>query len=52
MQTLPIIDINMAQDSKKKKREVPREFDEKIRKSLGWNPNDPDRKKKQVPKKK
>lgn len=53
MQTLPIIDINMAQDSKKKKsKEVPKDFDEKIRKSLGWNPNDPDRKKNKTPKKK
>lgn len=45
------INKEMAQDSKKKK-EVPKEFDEKIRKSLGWNPNDPDRKKNKPPKKK
>ena len=54
MQTLSIIDINMAHDSKKKKKEVPIEFEEKIRRSLGWNPNDPGKKKnkKQVVKKK
>ena len=41
-------------NKKKKKKEVPIEFEEKIRRSLGWNPNDPDKKKnkKQVVKKK